>query len=319
VRVLEASGMGEPVIDDLPNATDPKKYGPIRRLVIPATAVSPDFKVLLYPHRPGTPMPKTVRTSDGVTVEFEGQRDRLTLSPSQCGKTNLGIKRDGANLVSVTRELEPLRDESLEREAVRVEKIRRDLAGFDPNSIPGRVVIAAPADVATAPGKVGTAWKFDGAKEGRTLPVDLKTIGSGGFTVMFWGVSTGGDGSLISCNGNRGFALGFEHGKFLRTDALGQHRWKGNVPLDINRWHHFAVAAGEGTLSMYVDGRLLKSDALTTPVQLAPATVVGTGLRGLLDGLRVYSRGLDADDIGRLHACEAYRLPRGQFQAERQR
>jgi hypothetical protein len=49
----------DPQIVELPNMTDAKKYGSVRRLVIPSDSVEPDFRVLLYPYRQGAPLPAT--------------------------------------------------------------------------------------------------------------------------------------------------------------------------------------------------------------------------------------------------------------------
>lgn len=315
VRVLAADGLGEPVVDDIPNSTDAKKYGTIHRLVIPALATAPGFKVLLYPHRPGALLPKTSVEDRGtaVSVSFENQQDRVAFKPSKSGKTHISIERNTsgqrATLIAVDREIEPLRDEALEWEAARIRKIREDLAGFDPASVAGRVTVPPLTGVATTNGKVGAAWVFAGAKEGVMLPLDLRAVASNGFTLAFWCVSTGGDGTLIANNGNRGFSLGFEHGRYLRTDGLAQHRWKGNVPLDIARWHHLAVVAGHGALSMYLDGRLLKSDPSATPTRLVEKTVLGSGFTGLIDGLLMFERPLTAAEIERLHGYDAFVRP----------
>lgn len=95
VRVLQrelaaTQGQGEPCIEE-----QKAKKTTTRRLVIPADAIAPGFKVLLYPHRQGDPLPKTTwddkRTT--VTVELGGVKDQVTFSPSAAGKTNVAITR----------------------------------------------------------------------------------------------------------------------------------------------------------------------------------------------------------------------------------
>jgi hypothetical protein len=111
VRVLNfnPSKAAEPDIVELPNATSAKKYGPVRRLVIPAESVSPDFKVLLYPHRQGAPLPATAWNANrsAVTVTWPDQQDTLSFTPVS-GRTNLDIARAGKSLLSLAGAIKPL-------------------------------------------------------------------------------------------------------------------------------------------------------------------------------------------------------------------
>lgn len=114
VRVLNRT------IDSQTAGTTPKieeqpasgaKYQPLRVLKIPADAVSPDFKVLLYPYRQGAPLPTTFwdarRTA--VRVNFGATKDVITFTPGSLGKTNIAITRDGAPLINVDREIKPFK------------------------------------------------------------------------------------------------------------------------------------------------------------------------------------------------------------------
>jgi hypothetical protein len=115
VRVLNRSESSAteseaPKIVQLPNLSDAKKYGTIRRLIIPADSVSPDFKVLLYPYRQGDALPTTEWDSGhtSVTVSFGAARDVVAFTPGSLGKTNLAITRDGAPVIDVSRAIGPL-------------------------------------------------------------------------------------------------------------------------------------------------------------------------------------------------------------------
>jgi hypothetical protein len=114
VRVLNyntaAGNAAAPSIVELPNMTGPSKYQPIRRLVIPADSVSPDYKVLFYPFLPGDPMPETIWDPDhkGVTVKLAGQTDHIQFTPGTSGLTHLSITREGNPLVSLTKDVAPL-------------------------------------------------------------------------------------------------------------------------------------------------------------------------------------------------------------------
>jgi hypothetical protein len=114
VRVLNYNiapgNMAAPTIVELPNMTNNTKYQPIRRLVIPADSVSPDYKVLFYPFIKGDPMPETTWDIDhkGVTVKLPGQTDHIQFNPGTSGLTHLSITREGNPLVSLTKEVAPL-------------------------------------------------------------------------------------------------------------------------------------------------------------------------------------------------------------------
>ncbi|MBC8009837.1 MAG: hypothetical protein H7067_07050, partial [Burkholderiales bacterium] len=69
-----------------------RSFGLDKRLVVAARAVAPDFKILLYPHRHGDPLPTTTWSED---------RSRLTVS-TPSGQTTLALSRDpsGRTLLS---------------------------------------------------------------------------------------------------------------------------------------------------------------------------------------------------------------------------
>jgi hypothetical protein len=115
VRVLNyspasASGAEDPKIVELPNIADPKKYSTIRRLVIPADAVSPDFKVLLYAYHNGAPLPTTKWDGDRriVTVTWPGQHDTSRFGRPDGGKTPISIARDAQKLIEMKAVVKPL-------------------------------------------------------------------------------------------------------------------------------------------------------------------------------------------------------------------
>lgn len=114
VRVLNATSVKplEPTIVELPNARNPKKYAPIRRLVLSAESVAPDFKVLLYPHRQGDPLPATTWNAARTAwkVGWPGQEDEILFAPSKSGRTRLLIRRDGKELVRLDQEIPPLKE-----------------------------------------------------------------------------------------------------------------------------------------------------------------------------------------------------------------
>ena len=69
--------------------------GNVRRLVIPADAVSPNFKVLLYPYHEGDELPKTswnVHRNKLIVKWSKGQKQEIDFSINADGRTHLNIK-----------------------------------------------------------------------------------------------------------------------------------------------------------------------------------------------------------------------------------
>lgn len=87
--------VADPVILELPNLAKPKIYGAIRRLVIPAESVAPEFKVILVPYLHGQTPPAITwnKTKATAIVSSAGFRDEVTFTPSKSGKTNVTISR----------------------------------------------------------------------------------------------------------------------------------------------------------------------------------------------------------------------------------
>jgi hypothetical protein len=100
----------DPEIVEVPNLSDAKKYGRIRRLLIPSYSVSPGFKVLLYPHRYGDPLPQTKWSGkrDAVEVSFGKTTDQIQFTPGSMGKTDLTVLREGRIVAEVKKPVAPL-------------------------------------------------------------------------------------------------------------------------------------------------------------------------------------------------------------------
>jgi hypothetical protein len=108
VRVLHADGLGEPFIDVTPAKG---QVGPVRRLVIPARSVDPRFRVLLYPHRQGAPLPSTpfLAEGSGFEVRFPGESsaDQLRFTPHPSGLSRFTLLRDGKTALDFAPEPPP--------------------------------------------------------------------------------------------------------------------------------------------------------------------------------------------------------------------
>lgn len=73
------------------------------RLVIPARSAEPRFKVLLYPHREGEPLPDVLWNSEKSAVDlvFPKQTDRWAFAAAAQGRTALTLDRGGKRLAAV--------------------------------------------------------------------------------------------------------------------------------------------------------------------------------------------------------------------------
>ncbi|HEY3415378.1 MAG TPA: hypothetical protein VGM23_00720, partial [Armatimonadota bacterium] len=78
------------------NSGSTSRFGLGKRLVFSSQSVSPEFKVLLFPHRTGTALPKTT-WEDGharLHVDWDGQHDVLTFQRLPDGRTACGLTRN---------------------------------------------------------------------------------------------------------------------------------------------------------------------------------------------------------------------------------
>lgn len=74
-----------------------------KRLVIPSRSVRPNFKLLLFAHRPGEPLPITRWNPDRtqLTVTWQDQTDAFTFVRPADGRTRFTLTRAGAATVAV--------------------------------------------------------------------------------------------------------------------------------------------------------------------------------------------------------------------------
>ncbi len=81
-------------------------------ITLPFDSVAPNDKMLFYPYRKGDPLPTTAWNSDhtSLTISFPDQVDTITFSPSDSGKTNVVVSRQGGEHVDVTNPIPPLPD-----------------------------------------------------------------------------------------------------------------------------------------------------------------------------------------------------------------
>jgi hypothetical protein len=73
-----------------------------KRLVLASRAVSPDFKVLLYPRRPDAEVPQIERKDNQITVRLLEQTDVYTFHKTPSGRQGFSMVRNGGKFVLTT-------------------------------------------------------------------------------------------------------------------------------------------------------------------------------------------------------------------------
>ena len=90
VRAIQADGIPVPIA----LGTNTIMGHPLPRLRIERKAVAPNFKVLLFPHLNGEPLPTTTLKDNVLTVKMnDGQTDQFTFTTGTDGRTRVGFKR----------------------------------------------------------------------------------------------------------------------------------------------------------------------------------------------------------------------------------
>ena len=110
-KVVPATQAKEPtILEDEPPAKPKGHYlQRVRRLAVPAHAVEPNFKVLIYSHRQGDPLPTTQWINKHtVSVAWPDQKDTVDFSKTASGKTNLRVTRGNEPLISVEKPVKHL-------------------------------------------------------------------------------------------------------------------------------------------------------------------------------------------------------------------
>jgi hypothetical protein len=74
----------------------------LNKISVPAISVEPEFRILVYPHKFGDPLPTTEwnREHTALTVEFPGQKDSYQLDKTDGGRTVFVQERDGKVITS---------------------------------------------------------------------------------------------------------------------------------------------------------------------------------------------------------------------------
>ncbi len=174
-----------------------------------------------------------------------------------------------------------------------------------------------------APGMVGQAFSLDGS--GYVKIPDAPELKPAEFTLDAWvkpnTLRAGGWDSVIS-HGASGsgplgtwldsYWLGFFDGKprFHTAHQMpsGDHPISGPDSVTLNEWHHIAGSFDGITKKLYLDGNLVASTVIASPIVYAEVPVLigedtngnvpaGLTFRGLIDEVEIYDHALEASEI----------------------
>ncbi|MEI6322905.1 MAG: chitobiase/beta-hexosaminidase C-terminal domain-containing protein [bacterium] len=84
------------------NGSPEKPFANFSHLSIPAISESPEFRILLYPHRQGDPIPETSWNEDHseLTVSIKGVKDIYLFAKTDGGRTIFSMTRNGQPIIS---------------------------------------------------------------------------------------------------------------------------------------------------------------------------------------------------------------------------
>jgi hypothetical protein len=331
IRVLQQNGKAE--VPQLVMHNFAKEN--INVLTLSTMAVSPDYKVLIYPFKEGEELPKTSWNANhtAVSLSFSDQKDLIAFAKSSCGKSNLKISRGGQILVDLNKEPEPLNDLDTETLNVELSQLPAKLSalkGFATDTIKGliaswtldkiekidnKLVFRAeqpnvPAISVTGTvvekGVIGNAARF--AEGGTTIPYLLNQAlpNRNNFTLSFWVKSDLQlKGTILNVNGNRGIAFDFS-ADHLRCSTQGVWGFGGLCSASaLTAWTHIAFTSDQNFVCLYRDGMLLMKTKrirdfdFNSGIRLAQKIYLDSGVpfSGCMDDIRIFNRALEPSTI----------------------
>jgi hypothetical protein len=105
IRVLDAAHLGgtPAVVERVAVPNPPQPDVSLNRLHLTSEAVCPGFKLLLFPHLDGQPLPVTKwnENRDQVSVSWPGQTDVIRFTTGGDGRSRVEIRRDGGESVKI--------------------------------------------------------------------------------------------------------------------------------------------------------------------------------------------------------------------------
>jgi hypothetical protein len=175
-------------------------------------------------------------------------------------------------------------------------------------------------------GQQGNAYEF---ANGAYIEVPYTTaLNPGMISISLWvkPKESFGDNYMISLNRWNGFKFQLQSDNFLfmtvKTDAATYDKDSNPGKMVNGEWHHAVVTTGNGAITFYVDGAMVKTESLAgtaaklaTPVNLVigqqlpkdsdPANFSsGAFFKGALDDIRYYNKVLSSAEVMQIYNNE---------------
>ena len=326
IRVLEGKGDMQ-----LPLLRIKEK---VNLFTLTTDAVSPDFKIMLYPFKEGEPLPKSQwnKKMSELTVDFGDQKDNLSFSASPSGKTNLRISRDGKEIISVNKEVPLFKDadtDSLDAQLMQLPRLIESSKSFNAEKLPtlaaswsfenqtDSLFKSNQGDVAQnlmangtilETGIVGKGVRFN-QKKGIEMPFKSteKTIDNVSFSCWVKADQDFKGGTIFDFHSKGGFALDIVQGqgRFSTQGVFGIGRVNTNVLTD---WTNFTVTCSPKEVILYRDGLKLITVPVTMKIDKSNAIRLGQGFSGLFDEVKLFNSTLDEETVKKLYLSTYYQL-----------
>ena len=152
------------------NGSPEKPFNNFSQLSIPALSESPEFRVLLYPHRQGDPVPETAWNDDRseLTVKIKGRTDLYRFGKTDGGRTVFSMTRNGDPVF--TTDALPARPE-LDVHRVRFNADDRRNTRFEKQIPEYRFAETITADPVRSPAPACIRYTLDGSDPMETSPL----------------------------------------------------------------------------------------------------------------------------------------------------
>lgn len=167
------------------------------------------------------------------------------------------------------------------------------------------------------PGKLGQGYTFDGVND--YIRVDSPGLPTGDFTYAFWVYPENKERIIYAADGTSDeFAIDIVSATNLLELVMDTNTYNSTNPISIGEWNHIAVTRSGSTVTIYLNGEedSTRSDSTTLSFSTCPLLLgvdadsgcvgdLSNFFEGSLDDVRIYNRGLSANDIKRMYELGA--------------
>ena len=147
-----------------------------------------------------------------------------------------------------------------------------------------------------APGKIGSAFSFDGRDDVVLIPHSSSLNLASSHTIAAWAFRTSTAsiqhlvGKRVGCGGDKNFIQ-----LAIAGDAIP------SAALPLNTWNHVAITYNGSSASNYVNGVVVNTSVATLGNNTAPLLIGSSGtcapFAGLMDDVQIYNRALTQLEI----------------------